>query len=892
MIPNILVIVCLLMATRTEAARLMENLDRGVVAVNRGSDVFVSWRILGTESQDIGFNVYRNGEKITSEPVTESSNYVDAGGGSGDTYHVTSIVDGIESQPSRSVGVWGRRYMTIPLDRPADGPQGGSYSPNDMSCGDLDGDGEYELVFKWEPDNAKDNSHDGYTDKTYLEAVKLDGTSLWRIDLGVNIRSGAHYTQFMVYDLDSDGKAEVACKTAPGTRDGTGSYLSDGPAADDDDGADYRTGGGWAGFITDGPEYLTVFDGMSGAEKVTVNYIPDRYPSDGWGKSDDNTNRVDRFLACIAYLDGENPSLVMCRGYYGRTVLAAWDYDGTQLIHRWTFDSNDGGNQGYAGMGNHNLAVGDVDGDGADEIMYGSCAIDHDGSGLYTTGLGHGDAGHLGDLDPDRPGLEYFMPHEWDGPGVTMRDAATGDIIWQKGYDAGDVGRGVAGDVDPRHRGAEAWASGFGPYDCKGDGISMSTPSTNFLVYWDGDVHRELLDGEVIDDVVDGLLLTAFRDGAAKINGTKSNPNLSADILGDWREEVIWRNADNSSLMVYTTTIPTERKNYTLMHDPVYRLSIAWQNVAYNQPPHVGFYFPDGAPVPDIELVNGEPVEDCQGVLGGTAYVDNCGVCVGGTTGEQPCVQDCNGDWGGEAYEDDCGMCVGGQTGAQPCAGSIQGEDASDFDGVVESTNAGFVGDGYINTSNAVGSYVSWIIHSQEATTADLIFRYANGSSADRPVSVSVNGSEQQASISMPSTSAWTTWASVTVPIEFAQGENVITLTALTGEGGANIDQITYNSDVLSHSATGVTTRMQANKSVELSILKNRISFHLPKASAVTVSLFSVSGRKIHNIFEGRGKKGTNILELNRSLCASGVYILKMECATGEKKNVMFTRSF
>lgn len=879
----------------TEAARLMEKLGRGVVAVNRGSDIFISWRMFGTEPPSTEFNIYRNGQKINGDPITESTNYVDPDGNSADAYYVTSIINGTESSPSKSVGVWAQQYKTIPLNCPPKGPQGGNYSPNDLSCGDLDGDGEYEIVIKWEPDNAKDNSHQGYTDVTYLEAVKLDGTSLWKIDLGINIRSGAHYTQFMVYDLDSDGRAEVACKTAPGTKDGTGSFLSKGPAANDDHGADYRTGGSWVGFVTDGPEYLTVFDGLTGEELTTVDYIPDRYPSDGWGKSGDNTNRVDRFLACIAYLDGVHPSLVMCRGYYGRTVLAAWDWDGSKLTHRWTFDSNDRGNSGYAGMGNHNIAVGDVDNDGADEIMYGSCAINNDGTGLYTTGLGHGDAGHLSDFDPDRPGLEFFMPHEWDDPGVSFRDAATGEIIWKKGQNAGDVGRGVAGDVHPGHRGAEAWASnGFGIYNSKGETISASEFSMNFLVYWDGDVQRELLDGEVIDNVdANGRvsrLLTAYDFGAAKNNGSKATPGLSADILGDWREEVIWRRSDNKALLLFTTTIPTDRKNYTLMHDPIYRLSVAWQNVSYNQPPHVGYYFADGAPIPDITLVNGEPVQDCEGVLGGTAYIDNCSVCVGGTTGKQPCIQDCNGDWGGEAYNDDCGMCVGGETGVFPCVGSIQGEDASDFDGVIETTNEGYIGEGYLNTTNASGSYGSWIIYAKENITADLTFRYANGSSEDRTASVSVNGIEQHESVSMPYSSAWTTWTTVTIPIDFTQGENVITLTSLTSEGTANIDMITFSNNVLSDGEQSVKTR-SINKVADLSIIKNNVSFYLPEASEVTVSLFSVSGRKIRDLFKGRADEGYNSFQLDDKInFASGVFILRMECSTGKRRSLLFTR--
>ncbi|TSA56314.1 MAG: hypothetical protein D4R45_01010, partial [Planctomycetaceae bacterium] len=383
---------------------------------------------------------------------------------------------------------------------------------------------------------------------------------------------------------------------------------------------DYRNS---RGYILEGPEFLTIFDGLTGTAIVTTDYIPPRHPDtlnptsqqikDIWG--DDYGNRVDRFLACIAYLDGERPSLVMCRGYYTRTVLAAWNFRDGQITHLWTFDSDDGtpGNRDYRGQGNHNLSVGDVDGDGKDEIIYGACAIDHDGTGLYTTGLGHGDAMHLSDIDPDRPGLEVWAIHE--NPrhpyGANLRDAATGQVIW--GLQLRDPGRGVALDIDPRYRGYECWANNSdGLYNCKGEKISDSKPrSCNMGIWWDGDVVREILDGTRIDkwDYINGTtvrLLSAEDYDCVRNNGSKSNPCLHADILGDWREEVIWRTSDNTELRIFTTTIPTDCHFYTLMHDPVYRLSVAWQNVAYNQPTQPGFYFGEGMaapPHPDIVLV-------------------------------------------------------------------------------------------------------------------------------------------------------------------------------------------------------------------------------------------------------------------------------------------------
>jgi rhamnogalacturonan endolyase len=397
----------------------------------------------------------------------------------------------------------------------------------------------------------------------------------------------------MVYDLDGDGRAEVACKTADGTVDGKGKTIGN---AD----ADYRN---TRGYILDGPEFLTIFDGRTGAEIVTADYLPPRGNVADWG--DNYGNRVDRFLACVAYLDGRRPSLVMCRGYYTRAVLVAWDFRDGKLTHVWTFDSDDGtlGNREYRGQGNHNLSVGDVDGDGKDEIVYGACAIDHDGRGLYSTGLGHGDAMHLSDLDPDRPGLEVWAIHERPAHpyGGNLRDAATGKVIW--GLDLRDPGRGLAMDIDPRHRGCECWTNNSdGLYTCKGEKISDAKPrSCNMGVWWDADLLRELLDGTTISkwDYAGGTTSTLLAaTGCSRNNGSKSNPCLCADILGDWREEVIWRTSDNKELRIYTTTIPAEQRLPTLMHHPVYRLGIAWQNVAYNQPAHAGFYLGEGMKEP------------------------------------------------------------------------------------------------------------------------------------------------------------------------------------------------------------------------------------------------------------------------------------------------------
>ncbi|MBN2325963.1 MAG: rhamnogalacturonan lyase [Candidatus Omnitrophica bacterium] len=592
----------LMFASPGLAQRQMENLGRGMAAIPLESkQVYLGWRLLGSDPDNIAFNLYRSTNdgipiKLNVRPITESTNFIDAAVdlSQKNSWHVVEVLDGKECRAGKLFAIPANAailpYLSIPLKTPED------YSPNDASVGDLDGDGEYEIVLH-QTSRGRDNSQRGITGRPILEAYKLDGSFLWRIDLGKNIREGAHYTQFIVYDLDGDGKAEIACKTADGAVDGVGAVIGD-PEAD------YRNS---SGYILDGPEFLTVFDGETGAALAVADYIPPRGKVSSWG--DDYGNRVDRFLAGVAYLDGRRPSLVMCRGYYTRTVLAAWDWREGRLSHRWTFDSDDGtpGNIDYRGQGNHNLSIGDVDGDGKDEIIYGACAIDDDGKGLYATGLGHGDAMHLSDMDPDRPGLEVFAIHERPNHpyGANLRDAGDGSVIW--GVESPDVGRGIAMDIDPRYRGYECWASGKGLnglYSCKGEKISESKPrSCNMGIWWDGDWLREILDGVVIDkwnyqDASSSRLLSGRDYDCASNNGSKANPCLCADIVGDWREEVIWRTSDNQELRIFMSTVLTNHRLYTLMHDPAYRLSAACQNVGYNQPAHPGFYMGEGMNLP------------------------------------------------------------------------------------------------------------------------------------------------------------------------------------------------------------------------------------------------------------------------------------------------------
>lgn len=595
--------VCLPVSTASAAPRQAENISRGLVAVKVSNGVFISWRLLGTEQLPTSFNVYRNGTKVNPAPITNSTNLLDTAGTTSSTYTVRAVVGGVEQPASPAVRVWANNYLDVPIQAPPGGrtPDGVNYtySANDASIGDLDGDGEYEIVLKWDPTNSKDNSQGGYTGNVYLDAYKLNGTRLWRIDLGRNIRAGAHYTQFLVYDFDGDGKAEIVCKTADGTVDGTGVTIGNANA-------DHRNANG---YVLSGPEFLTVFSGQTGKALTTIDYVPPRGNVSSWG--DNYGNRVDRFLAGVAYLDGVHPSIIMARGYYTRTVVVAYDWNGRALTRRWTCDSNSSTNPGTAGQGNHSLSVADVDGDGKDEIIYGALTINDNGATLYNTRLGHGDALHVGDFNPNRPGLEVFkVMEDANAPyGAAVWDAATGQILW--GVRTGrDTGRGMAADIDPNHPGVEVWASGgVGLYSITGTKISNNTPSINFGIWWDGDLSRELLDDIRIDkwnynnNTMYNLLTGS---GVASNNGTKATPTLQADLIGDWREEVIWRKSDNTALRIYTTTDLTSHKIYTLMHDPVYRLSIAWQNVAYNQPPHTGFFLGNGmGPVtkPDIYVV-------------------------------------------------------------------------------------------------------------------------------------------------------------------------------------------------------------------------------------------------------------------------------------------------
>ena len=589
-----------------------EKLSRGLIGIPTEEGMYFSWRMTLEDAAGLQFDLYRSSGggaevKLNKEPIDRTSDFLDR------TVDYTVDNRWTLKATTGEVATWTRLkgeernpYLSVPVCKPEDGEIAGesfTYTANDCSVGDLDGDGEYEIILKWSPSNSKRPPQRGFTGNTYLDAYKMDGTRLWRIDLGPNVRSGAATTNFLVFDFDGDGCAEICCKTGDGTVDGLGHRIGDAQA-------DWRT---WDkksptyGKIVNGPEYLTVFEGRTGKELDSKEYIPTRYPLDGWGGvggncGNDNTGgRSDRFTAGVAFLDGKTPSPIMVRGWYGRTVVAAWTFTNGALKHTWTFDSAAPGWEAYSGMGNHSVTVADFDGDGCDEICVGAMTVDHDGKGLFTTGLRHGDALHAGRFIPSRQGMQVFGVHENEGdneivkrtPAVAMFDGATGEIIWQDGLGQ-DAGRGVAADIDPRYDGAECWCNigGLRRGDT-GEIISNRKPdSCNFTIYWDADPLAELLDHVSISkwnwnaESTD-LLLKA--EGVVSNNGTKGNPCLSGDILGDWREEVIWPSEDQTELRIYSTTIPAVDRRATWMNDRQYRLAIAWQNVAYNQPPHSSF---------------------------------------------------------------------------------------------------------------------------------------------------------------------------------------------------------------------------------------------------------------------------------------------------------------
>lgn len=651
-------------------ARQMEKLNRGLIAVKTTADtrgqavngVYLSWRLLGDESlENQAFDIYKNGTKIHTTGVHDATNWIDTSGTASDKYKVVKAGEDASKETevtptsnnncakSNEVGNGNSEknsftYVDIPISRPdpvermGDGKISNYYTvdksheggANDASVGDLDGDGNYEIVLKWDPTDSKDSAGADFTGNAYIDAYKIDPNNdgyMWRIDLGKNVTSGAHYTQFLVYDFDGDGKSEVAMKTAPGTVDGTGHYVTEVGDTDEirntDNTKSYIGTSGRLKGKNPFTQYLTIFDGETGAALYTTDFIPyDAAEDQYWGDGKAKYNRSERYLAAVAYLDGIHPSIVMCRGYYHDSVIRAYTWDGTELTMQWEHKGKKSeSSTTLYGQGNHNLSVGDIDNDGKDEIVYGSAALDDDGKTvLGNTGLGHGDAMHMSDFNNDGTQEVFSVKEEeFKKYAEDLRVASTGKHFWSSGKltTSSDNGRGVMDNIDDsyakKHSNALAigWSSGIAnAHDLNGDDVAAKPAGAgsgtfdNFLVYWDGDLSRELLDANIIQKYYaatgttkrfygpsDGYTLT----GGSTNNYSKRNPSLVADIWGDWREEIIMpvnkgSATDQAYLRIYTSTIPTDYRITTLMHDCQYRLSVAWQNVGYNQPTHASYY--------------------------------------------------------------------------------------------------------------------------------------------------------------------------------------------------------------------------------------------------------------------------------------------------------------
>lgn len=606
-----------LMDNITESYRKMEYLDRGLVAVMREDDVYLSWRWLGTEDISTGYNIYRNGVKINDTPVYESTNYIDHDGDMNSRYTVRSVVDGSETDDAeKDVGVNASNEIKIPLVQ----YDYENYSSGDGMVGDLDGDGEYEIIVHRYPEDV-------FASENYplIEAYKLDGTHLWTMNIGPNDLEPKQ-NPVLVYDLDDDGKSEVVMRIGDDFIDGTGTSVGD---MDNDGKTNYRDSVYSGQYLTEGPEYLAVFDGETGEiiDKVPYEGVVARDPISQWGNGNNITHRPWKFMFAPIRIDDDGYAFAVCRGIYAKTGIQCWKLNGDKLEMIWDFNSDD--YFSFSGQGNHNLSSGDVDFDGYDELIYGGMAVDHNGTPMYTTGLGHGDAIHLGDFVIDRPGLEVMKTNESETAyaNCSMFDARTGEVLWGE-FAGRDTTRVLCDDFDPRYMGGETYTNGKA-FDSHGNVIS-SQGGNNFGIYWDGDLLRELNDDVNITKyfAYDDKMLPLFNaDTCVSNNGTKQNCTIQADLFGDWREEVILPSSDGKYLNIYSTTCPTPYKLYTLMHDPVYRAGAAWQNNAYNQPPHTGFYWgydTTEIPIPMIYTEhNGERVYSPYSGENRTYKIDN-----------------------------------------------------------------------------------------------------------------------------------------------------------------------------------------------------------------------------------------------------------------------------
>ena len=626
------------------AQRTMEKLSRGLIARKVTNGYLVQWRVNSDEYRTASYKLYRDGNLIYESGISGASNFLDKSGSSSSVYTVSTVINGVESEQKTAI----RRPLTQDFleIKMREFPGSEGYNLNDATAADLDGDGEMEIIVKRLYSDWSNNA----PYYSYFEAYKLDGTFLWAINVGPNITDDVEIN-IAAFDFDGDGKAEVFMRTSEGTIFGDGTQIGD---TNKDGKINYRSTGQ---YMIDGPEFLSLIDGETGAELDRVDFIPRTFNglsvNDIWG--DGYGHRCSKYCFGAPYLDGEKPSLFIGRGIYTRTVMRTYDIVDKKIKLRWEFSSDN--NPTYFGQGNHNYTIADTDGDGYDEIVWGSMCVDHDGKGLYSTELGHGDALHVGDFDPYYKGTEIFACNE-DKPGINLRDGKTGKMLIRQ-INPSDVGRCCAANITDEHKGYEVWGGGKGYSATEREAMNHFGLAENYSIYWTGDLLKEILDhrgfstsqgygtGHITKyykrgDIRDILIAT----GTASCNWTKGTPSLQADLLGDWREEVVWRSSDNKSLRIYLTPYETEHRIYTLLHDHQYRQAICWQMCGYNQPPHVSFYlggeFPE--PIP-AKSTNGKLVwkgvgndwstssqewmdgNDLNGMIYGTApltsYIDN-----------------------------------------------------------------------------------------------------------------------------------------------------------------------------------------------------------------------------------------------------------------------------
>ena len=583
------------------AQRTTDVIDRGLVAVKTGSGIFCSWRVTAEEYYDVTYNIYRDGTKINTEPLSVS-NFTDKSGTVSSKYAVEAVVRGKAQVKSSVVTPWAKNYKEIKMNH---GTLTSTYIPNDACVADVDGDGELEILLKF--DNASDaaNSykpagHNG--EYAIIEVYKLDGTKLWWIDLGPNMADFQNNENNIVaYDWDGDGKAEALLRAA----DGTTIHMADGTThVVGDKTKNYRAANGYSGqwFIHDGAEYLLYLNGHTGAVYQQMEYPLKRLESGetdlnkAWG--DGYGHRSTKHFFGAPYLDGRKPSIFLARGIYTRHKMIALDVDPAthKLTERWRWNCNTAGSQWY-GQGYHNFGIADVDWDGRDEIVFGSMVIDDNGKGLSTTGLGHGDSQHCSDFDPYSHGQEIFACNE-DRPNNNFRDATTSKIYYRT-TGGNDDGRANMGNFYNNYPGAQGVSSRDGSLissvtHAAIPGGTKSNITQNFRIYWDGDLCSETFDyangkntAGTIYKVGKGAIATL--EGSMTNNDTKGTPCYQGDILGDWREEVIMRTADNN-IRIYTTNVETKWRNYTLWHDHQYRQAMVWQMCGYNQTPHVSYF--------------------------------------------------------------------------------------------------------------------------------------------------------------------------------------------------------------------------------------------------------------------------------------------------------------